>query len=267
MVYAQLFRVSAMRNHLFKKLSRMTFLIFYPALRLAAPPTGSLNTKNLTPKQKMGMLIMMAPVKPAARKELQQMAKQGNSFGQLFVGGMYESGIGLKQDYRKALYWIRKSAISGCPPAQYELGEMYRKGTGVPKSYTKAVSWYRNSANSGLADAQLALGRMYSHGWGVTRNLKTALHWYRESASYGNTDAYMELGIASIHGKGEPKNYLEAAKWLYLADIIGQGKPHLLLKQVQQHLSPAQMNQARHLAISWGKRHHQREPDLLTQCP
>lgn len=233
---------------------------------LAAPATLPSNTTKLTDKQKLGLLIMEAPVQATARKALQKMAVQGDSFAQLFVGGMYENGIGVPRDDAKAVYWIRKSAMHGCVPAQYEFAEMYRVGKVIPKDYSKAVYWYRKTANYGFDEAQLALGNMYSHGWGVKKDIHTALYWYREAAKHGNTDAYIELGMAYISGHGVQSDYVQAAKWLILADIIGQGKAEQLLEKVKRNLTSMQMKKAQHLAHDWARKHGKKQPDYMRTC-
>lgn len=75
----------------------------------------------------------------------------GNSFlalSQLFLGLMYDKGIGVPQDYTEAIRWYRKGAEQGVAPAQFRLGGMYDNGKGVPQDYAQAIRWYRKAASS-----------------------------------------------------------------------------------------------------------------------
>ena len=54
---------------------------------------------------------------------------------------------------------------------------MYYYGLGVPQDYTKAVSWYRRAAEQGNAEVQLDLGFMYDIGLGVQEDDAEAVRW------------------------------------------------------------------------------------------
>ncbi len=60
---------------------------------------------------------------------------------------MYDQGLGVTQDYAKAVKWYRKAAEQGNAGAQYNLGVMYGKGQGVPQDYAKAHMWYNLAAS------------------------------------------------------------------------------------------------------------------------
>ena len=51
---------------------------------------------------------------------------------------MYYAGLGIPQDYGKAVQWYQKAAEQGHPLAQFGLGAMYAGGQGVPKDRAKA---------------------------------------------------------------------------------------------------------------------------------
>ncbi|NLW66839.1 MAG: sel1 repeat family protein, partial [Bacteriovoracaceae bacterium] len=69
-------------------------------------------------------------------------ARQGDPQAQLFVGFLYETGQGVRQDYSEAVRWYRKAAEQGNTIAQIQLGNMYRLGKGVSQSYVMAYLWY-----------------------------------------------------------------------------------------------------------------------------
>ena len=72
-------------------------------------------------------------------------AQEGDATAQLYVGQIYEKGLGQAPDYRKAAEWYRKAAEKGNAQAQINLGHLYEKGSGVPKDNAAAARWYQGS--------------------------------------------------------------------------------------------------------------------------
>ena len=58
---------------------------------------------------------------------------------------MYYDGLGVKQDYRKALELFQILEGQGYASAQHNLGVMYEKGEGVKQDYEKAAQWYQEA--------------------------------------------------------------------------------------------------------------------------
>jgi len=81
--------------------------------------------------------------------------------------------------------------------AQYNLGGMYDKGQGVAQNYAEAVKWYRLSAAQGVAVAQFNLGGMYATGQGVAKDLVRAYMWFNLGAESGYVDAVTNRNIAA----------------------------------------------------------------------
>ena len=74
-----------------------------------------------------------------------------------FLGTMYYKGIGVQQDYAKAVSWYEKAANKEYPAAQYDLGVCYYYGQGVSKNRDKAIELWRLSAEQDFEDAVRAL--------------------------------------------------------------------------------------------------------------
>jgi len=62
---------------------------------------------------------------------------------------------------------------------------MYENGLGVPQDAKKAVYWYTLSAEQGDSSAQFNLGSMYLHGKGIEPNLELAYIWGNLAAANG----------------------------------------------------------------------------------
>ncbi|MCQ8103571.1 caspase family protein [Methylomonas sp. SURF-2] len=80
-------------------------------------------------------------------------AQEGDAAAQLYVGEIFEKGLGEKADYQAAAQWYEKAANQGNFQAQLNLGHLYEKGLGVPQNKETAMRWYRKSA--GLDEAGL----------------------------------------------------------------------------------------------------------------
>ncbi len=87
-----------------------------------------------------------------------------------------------RADYASALkIWLPK-AQEGDAAAQLYVGEIFEKGLGAQVDYQAAAQWYEKAANQGNFQAQLNLGHLYEKGLGVAQNQETAMRWYRKSA-------------------------------------------------------------------------------------
>lgn len=112
---------------------------------------------------------------------------------------------------------VKVKAVKGDAAAQDSLGWFYRTGVGVPQDYSKAVYWYRKAADQNLADAQTALGVLYYKGHGVPKDYQQAAHWYRKAAEQGEVGAQYNLSILYVGGVGVPQDYSEAYFWASIA--------------------------------------------------
>ena len=68
---------------------------------------------------------------------------------------MYERGLGVLQDYAKAMRLCRLASAQGDAYAQYKLGRLYQDGPGVPKDVVTAHMWLNVASANGERDAGL----------------------------------------------------------------------------------------------------------------
>ena len=116
-------------------------------------------------------------------------AKSGDALSQFTLGWMYDSGQGVAQEYKNAVYWYTMAAKQNDAGAQYSLGVMYAKGRGVKQSYAQAVHWFKQAAERGFVEAQHNLGSMYGNGQGVIRDFVQAHMWFNLAARSGSEDS------------------------------------------------------------------------------
>ena len=88
-----------------------------------------------------------------AKREFQALAFQGQAQAQRFLGRMYDKGLGVPQDYDKAIEWYRKAATQKDSAAQYYLGLKYANGHGVAENQKQAYIWFAISFNNGYEPA------------------------------------------------------------------------------------------------------------------
>ncbi len=161
----------------------------------------------------------------AAFAALQPLASEGEGDAQLFIGILYENGLGLPRNYDAAVRWYGIAAEQGLPSAQNNLAAMYAAGQGVPQDYAQAAKWYRRAAEQGDPAAQSNLGYIYYKGAGTQKNYTEALKWYRRSADQGFADAQRMLGVLYENGYGVQKDPAEARRWFERARSRAQGSP------------------------------------------
>ncbi|MFT4098048.1 MAG: tetratricopeptide repeat protein [Rhodoblastus sp.] len=77
-------------------------------------------------------------------------AYQGDPRAQAWLGYLYDKGIGVPQNYEKAVYWWHCAADRGQPHAQFLLGMAHDLGRGAPQDYVLAYAW----TNQAVARAQ-----------------------------------------------------------------------------------------------------------------
>ena len=88
-----------------------------------------------------------------------------------------------QSNYQTALKVWLPQAESGDLAAQLYLGQIYEKGLGQRPDFAAAVRWYQRAADAGFAPAQTALAVMLEKGWpGQTPQPERALALYRQAA-------------------------------------------------------------------------------------
>jgi TPR repeat protein len=159
------------------------------------------------------------------RADIVRKASAGDPALMLILGLRYDYGQkGMPHDLDKAVYWYRKSANLGYPPAEMILSQRYEIGRGVPQDDRLAVQWLEKSARHGYPPAEDALGDRYAIGQGIDKNSSRALAWYRKAAAHGYGESQDLLGERYETGQGVPKNFEKAAYW-YLRAARDAGNP------------------------------------------
>ena len=148
------------------------------------------NTKNKCP-------LCRAPNVSAESQEnidrLKKWSESGESWAQFNLGGMYDQGIGVKQDDQKAFKLFHLAAKQGHCQAQFNLGNMYDKGQGCERSDLLSFKYWKLAAEQGIVNAQFNIGNSYINGQGVDQCAIEARKWWGIAASQGVASAITNL--------------------------------------------------------------------------
>ena len=88
-----------------------------------------------------------------AQDLLVRSAEHGNADAQYELAAALREGIGVVQDYARALKWMQAAAKNGNWQAHYSLGLMYRDGVGTPPDPVKAYVHLNVAAARGFPEA------------------------------------------------------------------------------------------------------------------
>lgn len=169
--------------------------------------------------------------------QLTEQAKSGDTDAQYYLGKLYYGGEEVEQNYAKAFYWIKKSALgdiddkessfnidnaAGDADAQFMLGKMYASGEGVDGNYDLATQWLVKAASSGSTDKQYDLAELYISGQLIPQDITQGFYWHSRAAEGGDQDSQYTAAIMLRDGIGTEKNNKSALKWFLLA--AEQGK-------------------------------------------
>lgn len=134
-----------------------------------------------------------------AIKYYERASKNGHPIAQCNLGYMYENGIGVDKNIKKAFNFYTSSAKKGCAYGQKYLADCYYYGNGTGCDTEKAAFWYQKAAEKNFAEAQNMLGVCYACGYGVNQDYETAYFWYEKAAEKGDSWGQYNQGEMHIH--------------------------------------------------------------------
>lgn len=153
---------------------------------------------------------------------------------------LYYDGIGVKQDYIKALELYEKGILLGCHSSAFNLAHMYLNGIGVQQDYIKALELINlciSLKKNGDGDAYATLGLIYKHGYGVKKDHNKAVKFLKKACDKNNTWAMFTMAFMYRNGDGVGKN-IDMAIDLYkkLINLGEYKKTYLYLGNVYHDL-------------------------------
>ena len=104
------------------------------------------------------------------------------------LGRMFENGDGVRIDKMRANKYYLEAAIRLSPLGQWKAGLAFESGVGLRKNIDRAVFFFEMCANSGHKGAQHKFVAYYMKGHGVERIRVHPQRMIKESAKARNRD-------------------------------------------------------------------------------
>jgi len=106
-------------------------------------------------------------------------------------------------------------------------------------------------AKAGDAEAQYQLARLFFDANGVDQSDKKGEFWLRKAAEQGHVEAQSDMGGMYATGLIVRMNVIEADKWFILASKQGHGPGTRYMKDIEETMTPEQIEKAKLLAKEW----------------
>jgi TPR repeat protein len=155
-------------------------------------PIQSTSAANADTFQELHRHIVHKKFKLAA-EHAKAMAEKGHPKAQHVLGMLYQNGLGVEKDIKKAIYWLEKAAEQGLKEAESYLGHLYLDGKVVEKDVDKAEKWLLSAAKHGEREAQVHLGLMYLDDKVAQKDVKSAEIWLHAAALQDSDEAKQAL--------------------------------------------------------------------------
>lgn len=125
--------------------------------------------------------------------------------GQRFKIQLLAMGLGVDQDYERAVQMLEEIARDGDVDAMMEMSLAYEEGVGVEADPEQAAKWVLKAAEAGDVEAQLEYAERLAAGNGVDQDKDEALQWAQRAAEQGNQLAIdFALGLMARMAGLEP---------------------------------------------------------------
>ncbi|MBR3268279.1 MAG: sel1 repeat family protein [Oscillospiraceae bacterium] len=110
-------------------------------------------------------IFVFRPYAAIPLSELEEHAEQQNDRGSLLeLGERYYFGLGVEQNYEKAIAYLIRAAEQNVQDAQFLIAECYRCGYYVKQDYEKYFQWLDAAAKNGSWKAMFNLCAAYREG-------------------------------------------------------------------------------------------------------
>ena len=154
------------------------------AIRLWTPPALDGNSEA---QFRLGLMYLggrgVAPDQKMAVRWFKLAIEKRHIGASLSLAHLYLDKSGANYDPDAALALLRDVASQGVTEAQAYLGQLYRKGGAVAQDFEEARRWYQLAAAKGDIASQAGLGELYRYGYGVEQSYPHAYMWFSLAAS------------------------------------------------------------------------------------
>jgi TPR repeat protein len=131
-----------------------------------------------------------------ALEQYRALAEHGSVDAQVFVGWMYQRGLGATANREEARRWYKKAAEAKSAEAIFYLGKLHF----ADKQYADALRHFEDATKQNYAPAIYRLGRMYELGKGVGIDERKAYEHFERAAQLGHLFAQRAIAGRMIKG-------------------------------------------------------------------
>jgi TPR repeat protein len=162
-------------------------------------------------------------------------AQKGQASAQYNLGRMFDLGIKVPVNRKKAFAWYEKSAAQGYADAEYRLAIAYLYGIIKEKNEELGMKWLSSAASHGHQVAKNLQEKLESSEGLLLPDQSIAVKWYLERAVAGDAESALRLGKIFQYGWGVMPDLHEAIKWYQRASVLGAKEAGELLHNFDMH--------------------------------
>jgi hypothetical protein len=126
---------------------------------------------------------------------------------------------------------VTRAARKGDSVEKLKLGIIYEYGINVPVNLKKAFYWYKKAAKNGITWAQIKLGDFFDYAFDRRRNIKKAIYWYTKAAEKNIVYLYYKIGTLYL----EINNLFKSITWLKKASDLGNLEAKETLREIEKN--------------------------------
>lgn len=153
------------------------------------------------------------------------LAKNDDDKAQFNVALIYENGLGVSQDLKRAKQWYEKSAKQGNAQAQFNLAKLYYALSNEDiHAYKKSKYWYEKSTELGFKYAYNNLAVFYLKGLSVKKDTQKAFELLKQGAQKGDSTAQINVALLYAWGEGVVQDKMKAYENLQKALQSGKSE-------------------------------------------
>lgn len=200
------------------------------------------STNSLKSAERRNAWGKLAPDQEAL---LASLAEEGNTRALMGLAYMRLNPEEASFDPKRGISLLEKAANNDDAEAQYELGQLYEKGIGVAQDTKKAIALYRQAAAANYADAINDLGFLhYQGGKNIIQDQKLAIEHFGRAADLRHPEAMFNYAALIDDGIVAGKTPKDAGKYLY--DALRSGAAEVLNQLLK---NPKMFKQATRLEL------------------
>ncbi|NBZ88808.1 caspase family protein [Stagnihabitans tardus] len=173
--------------------------------------------------------VAWAGIKPDAEQRMRSLAEEGDPRSMLGLAYIAQNPNDSRYDPKLALDYMTRAAAAGEAEAEFELAKIYEQGLGVPPDPKRALELYQAAADQGFADALNDLGFLYFQGGlGLVPDQAKGIEYFQKAAALRHPEAMFNMAGMIDGGFLRDKGPKDAAAYLYdslragSADVLNQ---------------------------------------------